>query len=101
MKRFFLLAGLPLFLAAAPWHYAGPADEAAFKKFGAAGKASAGNLPLEFLTKDQKSFEVKFPANDANWETKWKIEWDMETLADAVKAGIAITKNRNDEAPVL
>ena len=64
-------------------------------------KGKTANLPLDLLTEDQKSFEVKFPTNDANWETKWKSEWEMQTLADARKAGIAITKNRADDAPVL
>src|SRR5207253_1838582 len=56
---------------------------------------------LDFLSKDQQSFEVKFPTADADWETKWKIEWAMETMADAGKAGIVVTKNRDDDAPVL
>jgi len=67
------------------------------KQVGEPGK----KLPLEFLTEDQKTIEVKFPTNDAAWETKWKIEWDMVTLADANKAGITIAKNREDDAPVL
>ena len=58
-------------------------------------------VPLEFLTQDQQSFEVKFPTTEEDWETKWKIEWSMETMADAGKAGIVVTKNRDDDAPVL
>jgi hypothetical protein len=91
MKRLLVLAGLLLFVVMTPGQRAQTPAE---------GKANA-NLPIEFLTQDQKSIEVKFPTNDAAWETKWKVEWDMETLADANKAGITIAKNRADDAPVL
>ena len=68
---------------------------------GPAAKASGGKLPIDFLTQDQKSFEVKFPTGDADWETKWKIEWDMETIGDARKAGIRFPKERDADAVVL
>ena len=93
MKRLFLFASLPLLLAVTPGDHALPSAQRA--------TITTNAVPLDFLTKDQKSFEIAFPTNDANWETKWKIEWDMETLADARKAGITITKNREDDAPVL
>jgi hypothetical protein len=60
-----------------------------------------GKLPLEFVSGDQKSFEVKFPTGDPDWETKWKIEWDMEDIATARKAGILFPKERDAEAVVL
>lgn len=68
---------------------------------GSVGKAGPGTLPLDLLTQDQKSFEVKFPTGDANWETKWKIEWDMETVAQARRAGIFLPKDREDDLPVI
>src|SRR5208282_5963661 len=101
MKRLLVLAGLLLFVAMMPGQRVGQAfqPDAASRQ---AGKPDLPkNLPLEFLTQDQKTIEVKFPTNDAAWETKWKIEWDMETLADANKAGITLAKNRAADAPVL
>ncbi len=63
--------------------------------------APAGKAPLEFLAQNQKSFEVKFPTGDADWETKWKIEWDMETVAQARNAAIEFPKDRDADAVVL
>ncbi len=99
MKRLFLFAILLLFLVLTPGQHAQqPAegitpDDSPRKK--------AGKLPVKFLAKDEKSFEVGFPTNDENWETKWKIEWDIQTLTDANNAGITIAKNRAEDAPVL
>lgn len=97
MKRVFVFAVL-LLLSAAGQHDAPPAAGQASQPDKPAARA---RLPLDFLSQDQKSFEVKFPTHDDAWETKWKIEWDMETIAGAEKSGIAIAKNRADDAPVL
>lgn len=70
------------------------------KKFTPAGKTIA-NLPIEFATQDQKSFEVKFPTGDANWETAWRIEWDMESIGQARNAGLVFPKDRGNEDIVL
>ena len=64
-------------------------------------KHGADKLSIDFRADDQKSFEVKFPTGDAEWETKWKIEWDMESIATARKAGLAIAQNRGEDAPIL
>ena len=94
MKRLLLFAAIFSLLTFIPWHHALTGDGSTTAK-------KPGALPIDLLTKDQKTIEVKFPTNDANWETKWKIEWDMETIADAGKAGIKITDNRAADAPVL
>ena len=58
-------------------------------------------MPLEFGGADQKSLVVKFPTNDANWETAWKIEWDVENIGAARKAGMVFPKDRMNNTPVL
>jgi hypothetical protein len=60
-----------------------------------------GTLPIDFHTADQKSLVVKFPTNDANWETAWKIEWDVENIGAARKAGMVFPKDRENPTPVL
>jgi hypothetical protein len=61
-----------------------------------------GTLPIDFNSADQKSLVVKFPSNDANWETAWKIEWDVENLATVLRAGMAFSKEgRNNNTPLL
>jgi len=60
-----------------------------------------GKLPIEFNTADQKSLLVKFPTNDANWETAWKIDWDIENIGQARKAGMVFPPDRTNPTPVL
>jgi Copper amine oxidase, enzyme domain len=100
MKRLFLLVGL---LTTILFATSGQQAQTPLAKTASAGggKAKGALLPITSLTEDQKSIEVKFPIGDDNWETKWKIEWDMVTLADANKAGIFVAKNRAEDAPVL
>jgi hypothetical protein len=62
------------------------------------GKAA---LPIDFTNAEQKSLVVKFPTNDANWETAWKIDWDVETIGAARKAGMVFPKDRTNPTPVL
>jgi hypothetical protein len=68
---------------------------------GKPGVADKNPIPLDILTKDQKSLIVKFPTNDANWETAWKIDWDMENIGAARKAGMIFPKERDDGTMVL
>lgn len=65
------------------------------------GVAKKNAVPLESVTKDQKSFVIKFPLHDENWETAWKIEWDVEHIFAARKAGMTFPKEREDNSPVL
>ncbi len=58
-------------------------------------------IPIDIVSKDQKTLVVKFPLNDANWETAWKIEWDVENIGAARKAGLIFPKDREDHTPVL
>ncbi|HZZ82445.1 MAG TPA: hypothetical protein VFE62_28360 [Gemmataceae bacterium] len=100
MKRLIMFAGL---LALSATLISGkrpqaPVDEARAQQ---PAKGDAPKLPIQMLTQDQKALEVAFPTNDANWETKWKIEWDMVSLADTNKSGILVVKNRDESAPVL
>jgi hypothetical protein len=59
------------------------------------------SLGLSFQTADQKSFVVQFPTGDPNPETAWKIDWDVETIGLARKAGMIFPKNRDDANHVL
>jgi Copper amine oxidase, enzyme domain len=97
MKRFLCITGLMLFALAAQTQTPGELPRVRVD----APKEKPAKVPLDNLADDQQSFEIKFPTNDADWETKWKIEWDMETLDAARKAGIEITNNREGDAPVL
>ena len=37
---------------------------------------------------DDREFVITFPTNDANWETAWKIVWDMESAKQATDQGL-------------
>jgi hypothetical protein len=97
MKHLVRLSALALFL---PLTLSLTAQTQPGKRASAAGKPIA-NLPLRFQSEDQKSFEVKFPTGDANWETAWKIEWDMETIGQARNAGMIFPKDRGNDDVVL
>src|SRR4051812_3751319 len=61
--------------------------------------AQAG-FPVD-MSADQKQLEVRFPSGDANWETAWKIVWDMETVAQARRQGFTFPEKRDAKRPVL
>ena len=51
---------------------------------------------------DDKELMITFPTNDANWETAWKIVWDMESAKQANDQGfkrITKVKGKEQEAP--
>lgn len=98
MKRYLSFAVFALIIGLAPGHHAETGNTSTG---GLIPKKTAGKLPIDFLAQDEKSFEVKFPTGDANWGTKWKIEWDMETIAQGRQAGIVFPQNRGVETPVL
>lgn len=58
-------------------------------------------FPVEFRADDQKELEVRFPSGDENWETAWKIAWDVETIGEARKQGFKFPKDRRDKLPIL
>ncbi|MBI1830131.1 MAG: hypothetical protein HYR84_01615, partial [Planctomycetes bacterium] len=45
--------------------------------------------PLEIVpNSNDRQFVITFPANQANWDTAWKIDWDIETAQQAADQGI-------------
>ncbi len=79
-------------------------DVAEFEAFLASNKVPDKDLPIEpkVIAKgakqrppialapnsDDREFVITFPTNDANWETAWKITWDMETAKQAADQGL-------------
>src|SRR5262245_55918978 len=100
MKHLFRFAALVLFVPFTLSLTAQTRQPGDGKKLAITDKAIP-NLPLEFLAQDQKAFEVKFPIGDANWETAWRVEWDMENIAQARNAGMVFPKERGGDDLVI
>lgn len=54
-------------------------------------KGEKQKVPMQIAPdSDEKELMITFPTNDPqNWETAWKIVWDMETAKQAAEQGVA------------
>jgi primary-amine oxidase len=58
-------------------------------------------VPLDIVPKtDDREFVITFPTNETNWETAWKIVWDIETGKQANEQKFKFSKGR-ESANVL
>ena len=83
---------------------------ASFEAFAAKNQGGTGDVktidrrptPIQIKPEtDDREFVITFPTNDPNnWETAWKIEWDMESAKQANDQGFKFPKGR-DSATVL
>jgi hypothetical protein len=63
-------------------------------------KGERQNVPLTFAKDaDDKEFVITFPTNDPkNWQTAWKIVWDMESRKQANDQGFKFRRGDNSSA---
>jgi hypothetical protein len=54
-------------------------------------------VPVQFASKtDDREFTITYPTGEKNWETAWKIIWDMETGKQANEQGFRSTVRGKD-----
>lgn len=57
-------------------------------------KIEKQKVPMQIAPgSDDRELVITFPTNDANWETAWKILWDMETASQAADQGLKFGKS--------